>query len=72
MSEKENRAGAGKAVEPAGETVYSLEELIQAHRTQFGCAQELVRAAFLAAGKKEATLAEAKKIIGAFRRKEVR
>lgn len=53
------------------EEIYPVKELCAAHRQQFGCGPEMVMAAFLYAGKKEATLAEAKEIVEHFRNQEV-
>ncbi len=48
--------------------VYTVKELAAASRKQFKCSSEMVMAAFLYAGKKEATLAEAKNIVSKFRK----
>lgn len=61
-----------EAVAPAEELSYSISELAQAHKVQFGCGRELVEAALRASGKKEYTLAEAKEIVHKFCKKEVK
>lgn len=53
-------------------TVYTVKEFAEAHQSQFGCSQDMVVAAFMHAGKKEATLKEAKTIIENFRKREVK
>lgn len=55
-----------------GDTVFTVRELAAAHQQQFGCSYEMVIAAFMHAGKDSATLAEAKDIVGEFRKKEVK
>lgn len=54
------------------EAVYSAEELAAAHHKQFSCRKELVMAALRQAGKSQYTLAEAKEIVEAFRKKPVK
>ncbi len=58
--------------EAAEESKYSISDLAQAHKVQFGCSWELVEAALRASGKKEYTLAGAKEIVKKFCKKEVR
>lgn len=72
--EKEKAAVSGKPAEgrEAPAAVYKVHELAAAARQQFGCGSEVVRAAFLYAGRREATLAEAKALVEKFRRQEVR
>ena len=59
-----------KAVK-AQESIYSAEELAKAHNT-FGTSYAIVATALRLAGKKEATITEAKKIIETFKNKEVK
>lgn len=66
--EKQKTALPAAGQERARETVYTVKELAEASRKQFGCSYEMVVAAFLYAGKKEATLAEAKKLVSKFRK----
>lgn len=64
---------AGAVVEKIPkETVYTVQELAVAHQEQFGCSYEVVRAAFLHAGKDRATLADAKDMVERFRKREVK
>lgn len=53
------------------ESVYSAEELARNHKV-FKTSYEIVAIALRTAGKKEATFAEAKKIIEEFKNKEVK
>ena len=76
MAERERKgvpeAAPAAQAQPAGETVYTLQELAAAHDKQFGCSQEMVRAALLHAGKNTVTLAEAKRVVEQFRKREVK
>lgn len=60
------------AVKPtAAESVYTAEELADAHKA-FGTFREIVVVALRQAGKKTATFTEAKTIIENFKNKEVK
>lgn len=59
------------AAEKNVESVYSAEELAANHRT-FNTSREIVVVALRRAGKKKATLNEARKIIDNFKNKEVK
>ncbi len=72
---------ASKATEPtsnvpAKATIpdfsYSVDELANAARNTFGVSPDMVRAAFAVNNLKEATLSDAKKIVAAFAKKEVK
>lgn len=52
------------------ESVYSIEELAQGHKV-LDASFEIVETALKLAGKKEATLKEAKKIVNEFKNREV-
>lgn len=51
--------------------VYSVDEFAEASQA-FGTSADVIRAAFLVAGKTEATEKEAKELINRFKKKEVR
>lgn len=55
----------------AQESTYSAQELAKAHNT-FGTSYAIVATALRLAGKKEATITEAKQIIDTFKNKEVK
>lgn len=55
----------------APESIYTAQELAKAHNT-FGTSYAIVATALRLAGKKEATITEAKKIIETFKNKEVK
>lgn len=59
-----------KSVAPV-ECVYTADELVKNHRT-FKTSREIVVVALRLAGKKEATLSEARKIIDNFKNREVK
>lgn len=61
------------AAEPvqAQESTYAAQELAEAHKT-FGTSYAIVAAALRLAGKEEATITEAKRIIETFKNKEVK
>ena len=69
MAEK-NKAAAAKVV-PANESVYTAEELAKNYWV-FNTSYEIVSVALRQAGKKAATLTEAKQIIEKFKNKEVK
>lgn len=58
-------------VEDRNESVYTAEELADAHKA-FGTFREIVVVALRKAGKKTATFTEAKAIIEKFKNKEVK
>lgn len=58
-------------IETAEESVYTAEELADAHKA-FGTFREIVVVALRKAGKKTATFSEAKVIIERFKNKEVK
>lgn len=57
-------------VNPA-EPLYTAAQLVDGHR-EFGTSRAVVASALKLAGKDKATLAQARKIIDAFRKKEVK
>ena len=66
-SEKKTDIPAPKRLEP----VYSMQQLIDGYR-EFGTSKAVVSCALKLAGKDNLTTAEARKIIDAFRQKEVK
>ena len=64
------KAAAAKAA-PVNESVYTAEELAANHKV-FNTSYEIVAVALRLAGKKAATLTEAKQIIEKFKTKEVK
>lgn len=72
MEEKKEQVPVNTPKQKDSQPIYTVEELAEAHKQQFNCQKEVVTAAFLAAGKKTATLVEAKAIIAAFKKKEVK
>lgn len=67
-----NSASTKKAApETASESMYTAAELANNH-TIFNTSYEIVSVALHLAGKKEATLAEAKEIVEKFKTKEVK
>ena len=60
-----------KAPEAVNESVYTAAELIQNHKV-FNTSREIVEVALRLAGKKSATLTEAKAVIEKFKNKEVK
>lgn len=72
MAEREKTVLSNGNLKTEPAAVYTVQELAAASRRQFGCGSEVVRAAFLYAGRREATLAEAKGLVEKFRRQEVR
>lgn len=54
------------------ESVYTVEEFAKAYKKLDASTPDIVNAAFACAGKKEATLTEAKKLVMAFKTKEVK
>lgn len=76
MAEKERKnsqvAAPAAHDQSGGDTVYTVQELAQAHDQQFGTSYEMVRAALLYAGKISATLSEARELVEQFRKQEVK
>ena len=66
-SEKKTDLPAPKGTEP----VYSMQQLVDGYR-EFGTSKAVVSCALKLAGKDSMTTAEARKIIDAFRQKEVK
>lgn len=52
------------------ETIYEVEDYAS-HPEIFAASEDIIRAAFLMEGKREATVKEAKKIVNRFKNKEV-
>lgn len=68
MATKEVKATAKKAVEPT----YTVSEFAQSPAVLDVKSPDIIRAAFANAGKKEATVEDAKKIVKEFKNKEVK
>lgn len=64
-------AAVNEKVNPVNESVYTAEELVENHKV-FNTSREIVEIALRIAGKKSATLPEAKAIIEKFKNKEVK
>lgn len=71
-NKKDSRSAGAAEPETAEKSKYSISDLAQAHKVQFGCGRELVEAALRVSGKEEYTLAEAKEIVKKFCKKEVK
>lgn len=52
------------------ETIYEIEEYVS-HPEILAASEDIIRAAFLMEGKKEATIKEATKLVNKFKNKEV-
>lgn len=66
------KSAATEAVKPSpAESVYTAKELVENHRI-FNTSREIVVVALRKAGKKEATLTDARKIIDNFKNREVK
>lgn len=63
-------ASTAKAEEEKNESVYTIDELANGHKV-LDASFEIVETALKLAGKKEATLKEAKKIVDEFKNREV-
>lgn len=71
LKKKEPQPKAGKRGSLPAEPAYRAEELAGSAKTVFGTEKECVLAALEAAGKKECTVSEAKKMVEAFLKREV-
>ena len=77
MGNKKNENAAAepaKIAPPQEETKYSVDEYVKAAEAVFGAgtSPDIVRAAFKKAGKNEAGISEAKKLVEEFANKEVK
>jgi hypothetical protein len=66
------KGGTPDTAKQAAESLYSAAELSAAARARFGVPPEVVTAAMRMAGKKSATLSDAKEIITKFSKREVK